>query len=80
MSDNFQCMKEDLDNCTQERVTFCTSLIDQTNTFVLQQNTATDKTINHISKDLVQLVISISEKLAENTNKNVSFSMHILYF
>lgn len=79
MLQRFQQVDKDVGNYTQELVGFCSSLKDQMNS-LNQQSKNTDAKIKHISKNLVQQEISISEKLTETTNSSVSHLKRLLGF
>lgn len=72
MLKKFQHMDENLKTYTKELLDFHSSLKDKINSVAAHQSQATDTSIKQISQDLVQQEITISEKLVNTANSNVS--------
>ncbi|OXU30307.1 hypothetical protein TSAR_015423 [Trichomalopsis sarcophagae] len=68
MLHRFQHVEEHVGNYTQELDNFCSALKDQISSAATHQSTGIDTAIKHISNDLVNKEIAISENLTENTN------------
>lgn len=75
MLHRFQHVEENVGNYSQELGSFCSTLKDQISSAATHQSTGIDTAIKHISKDLVNKEIALSENLTENANNAVSYPL-----
>ena len=71
MSQHFQNLEQNVANHTQELMNFCMQFKDHMTSIALDQDKSIDATVNHVSKELLQQEVTISNELTESTNKTV---------